>query len=274
MLFAFAVTPAMAQTVTFDAGTDNIPANGFAVVTRVALNSTNHSISGLTDTPDLTDANTANDVLGIPASTMPDLAEFFDNGGTILLKTRVLGADGSAPGSATAAVGAIKITEIMWGTDATLEAANAGTGDNSQWIELYNTTDAPISLASWILEFTVDYETELTAGVAEDTATTAVEGVQGTIDAVSNLGNPGFWEVKGQSGRTQSTNNADAKDLISMYRKLKQVNDTAHADHGKDDGNPHRAGTWVASVKPRRNLSGRRVGTPGDHPVMRIGNYC
>jgi len=212
--------------VTGTPSSGTIANNGYAVLVHPGATMADHGID--------------EDVKTISLPNMHHLGEFLDDGGTISLM-----------GSGNA--GSVKISEIMWGTDASLS-----TPKYSQWIELYNTTGTAIDVdfgtgGGWSVEFDYSYETGT-----------------GAIDRVSNLGNPGYWEVKGSSGRTLSTENADAKNLVSMYRKLKQLSNTAHADHGKDDGNPHRAGTWVVSPKPRRNLSGMRVGTPGEHPSVRI----
>ena len=208
-----------------------IPANGYAILVHPNATEADHGIDD-------------SKVALIALSNMPNLAEFFDDGGSIVIST-----------TGTAAAGAVKISEIMWGTDASLSTeADPSLARKSQWIELYNTTGTAIAFnSSWSVEFTADYVTPATA-----------------VDSVSNLGNPGYWDVKGSSGRTIATKEANAVSLVSMYRKLKQLSDTTHADYGKDDGIPHRAGTWVASAKPRRNLSGLRVGTPGAHPSVRI----
>ncbi len=182
----------------------------------------------------------------IPVSNMPDLYDFFLNGGTIIVK-----------GPAGAAVGDVKITEIMAAKDATL----GGRSKYSQWIEVYNTTNAAITfdMSRWMLEFRQGKASS--AGVSSSAA--------GRVDLVSNMGNPGFWAIPSKGGRSEATTAANAVDLVSMYRKLQQFNAdaTGHADHAKDDGDPERADTWVASVRPSRNLSGNRLGTPGTYPT-------
>ena len=210
-----------------------LPANGYAVLVHQGATTDDHGIDG--------------SKVALIERPMPNLDEFFDDGGTIVIST-----------TGTAAVGAVKISEIMWGTDASLATtADPSLARMSQWIELYNTTGSAIAFnTTWKVEFTDEYVTPALA-----------------IDSISNLGNPGYWDVKGSGGRTIATSGTNAqneKDLVSMYRKLKQLSDTAHADHGKDDGIPHRAGTWVVSSKPRRNLSGARVGTPGANPSVRV----
>ncbi len=192
------------------------------------------------------DTGIASGVNTIPVSNMPDLYEFFLNGGTIIVK-----------GPAGAAVGDLKITEIMAAKDATL----GGRSKYSQWIEVYNKTGANIIFdgSSWMLEFRQGKASS--AGVSSSAA--------GRVDLVSNMGNPGFWAIPSKGGRSEATTAANAVDLVSMYRKLKQFDtaNTGHADHAKDDGDPERSGTWVASGRPSRNLSGNRLGTPGTYPT-------
>ncbi len=193
------------------------------------------------------DTGIASGVKTISVSNMVDLQDFFLNGGTIIVK-----------GPAGAAVGDLKITEIMAAKDATL----GGRSKYSQWIEVYNKTGSAIIFdgSRWMLDFTQ-------GGVPEPAGVSS--SVAGRVDLVSNMGNPGFWAIPSKGGRSEATTAANAVDLVSMYRKLKQFDEdnTGHADHAKDDGDPERSGTWVASGRPSRNLSGNRLGTPGTYPV-------
>ena len=197
-----------------------VPAYGYAVVLHTGATAA--------------DAGIASRVQVINRN-LSDLYEFLRDGGTIDLI-----------GPTT---GGLKISEIMWGKDAHLGAD----AKNSQWIELYNTTNASIM-----------FDSNWSFGFVQGLSTATV------VDRVGNLGNPGYWQVPGKSGRTVASTEEAASELVSMYRKLKQLSDTAHADHGKDDGNPQRSGTWVASKRPSRNLAGERVGTPGAHPTAQI----
>ncbi len=210
-----------------------IPSKGFGVLV--------HSGAMASDTGIASGVNT------IPVSNMADLMDFFLNGGTIIVK-----------GPAGAAVGDLKITEIMAAKDATL----GGRSKYSQWIEVYNKTGSDIIFdgSRWMLDFRQGGVPE-PAGVSSSAA--------GRVDLVSNMGNPGFWAIPSKGGRSEATTAANAENLVSMYRKLKQFNtaNTGHADHAKDDGDPERSGTWVASGRPSRNLGGNRLGTPGTYPV-------
>ena len=106
---------------------------------------------------------------------MPDLWDFFHNEGTIMVR-----------GPAGSAVGALKITEVMAAKDATLGARSK----YCQWIEVYNRTGADIDFrdAGWMFDFRQGGVFPLPA-VA--TATDA-----GRVDLVSNMGNPGYWDIK------------------------------------------------------------------------------
>ena len=133
-----------------------------------------------------------------------DLYEFFRDGGTINLK-------GPADSK-------LRISEIMWGRDASLS-----TPKHSQWIELENygtDTDGAITFGSgWSLEFVQDVSTAT------------------AVDRVGNLGNPGYWQVPGNSGRTVATNTLSITALVSMNRKF--------------DKDAQRSEGWVASARPQ-----------------------
>ncbi len=219
-----------------------IPSKGFAVFVHVGATGTDTGISDAVKTI----AVTPNKVMSNRG--MPDLWDFFHNEGTIMVR-----------GPAGAAAGALKITEVMAAKDASLGAR----GMYCQWIEVYNRTGADIDFrdAGWMFDFRQGGVFPLPA-VA--TATDA-----GRVDLVSNMGNPGYWDIKSTGGRTEAASTVAAVPLVSMYRKLKQFDEdnTGHADHATDDGDPERSGTWVASVRPSRNLSGNRLGTPGTYPA-------
>ena len=178
--------------------------------------------------------------------TMPDLYVFFRDSGTIVLE-----------GPAGATAGSVKITEIMWGTDASLEDSKM-----SQWIEIQNTTAAEVtvnfgSAGGWKLTF---------KPTVYDPAPTAVTATAaGAVDYMSNLGNPGKWDItgNGSSGRTVATDTENVKSLVSMFRDL-----------GK---NAHTDDAWAASDTDRvsPNLSGARVGSPGSKRpdvIITVGN--
>ena len=184
------------------------------------------------------------------------LDEFFLNGGKILL---------IAPSAQSAK--SVVISEIMWGVDA---AASPTT--ESQWIELYNTTGGAVSLAGWKLEFLGPN------GVSSNTGT--------VVDTVSNLGITGYWQAKGQSGRSVASVEGGlskpAVDIISMYRDINYGDVTK--THDKTDSTENRKkqlaavpdGTkgdkWKASERPSINLAGYRIGTPGAKTYTRLSS--
>ncbi len=226
---------------------------------------------------------------GFPTVTIPaavgDLDLFFQNGGTI----RLLGPAGSE--------GQLVISEIMWGMD-----ASQTTATTSQWIELYNTTGADLTLAQeaattstdaapkfyrYTLQFipagdTVGatdhpnvYDSATGTTVLDRAAATNPETDTGYV-VVDEMGNdPGYWEVAGQSGRSvaDTTNGIPAKAIISMYRDI-NYEDIA-AEYAKDTiadniteivaskiKNGTRASGWKASERPSVNIPGLRIATP------------
>ena len=176
-----------------------------------------------------------------------DLEEFFLNGGKILLL---------APAAAEATAKDVVISEIMWGSD--------GDSMDSQWIELYNTTDEDIAVDGWTLEF-------LAPNGRSGAAATDVE-----VDIVTNLGPIGYWAPLGQAGRTTSTSEGGVRlpavDLISMYRNIDYAKiEKATPDlSGVPDGRV--AASWKASERPSVNLTGRRIGTPGAKHHVRLSS--
>ena len=187
----------------------------------------------------------ASSVTTIPVD-MGNLYEFFRDSGTLTLM-----------GPAGATAGSVKITEIMWGTDASLSNPMM-----SQWIEIQNTTAAAdattadaTAAAATAAEVTVNFgstggwslEFKPLEYAPSPTAVSAT--VAGAVDHLSNLGNPGRWNVPGASGRTAATDTENQVELFSMLRDL-----------GK---NAHKAGAWAESERPSINLDGARVGNPG-----------
>ena len=194
-----------------------------------------------------------------------DLSTFLRNGGTIELFHRDIAANTTAKkddngyqaASKAYAPGAVVISEIMWGRDAS-QGADAA---KSQWIELHNTTaeDIGIDKYEWLLAFV--------PGVGA--GTTATIGLT-LIDTVGNA-SP-YWAPIGSSGATAASKQVDVKNvagdeivataietfqvssLASMYRKI----DGATVESGTS------ADSWAASsAAGTRNLSGLRAGTPG-----------
>ena len=209
-----------------------------------------------------------------------NLETFFRNGGQIAL----LHADNAANTATNAdnkyaaesksfSAGDLVISEIMWGVDQHRSDKDDRPQD-SQWIELLNTTDATIHIDKneWTLAFY-----------------SSASGVP--IDAIDVVGNASpYWQVKGSSGATQgsrvvyitdkgnvyaagtavpsdekvvstTTENYPGGSLASMYRAIPK--DKKSALDGTLES------SWTASAPEGTvNLSGLRYGTPGsDNPT-------
>ena len=173
--------------------------------------------------------------------TMPNLYEFFRDSGTLVLK-----------GPAGASAGSVKITEIMWGTDASLSNPM-----NSQWIEIQNqtaaadATDAAKKAAEVTVNFGSGWELEFKSLEYDPSPAAPTADAAGAVDSLSNLGNPGKWDALslGSSGRTVATDTENQVELASMLRKL--------------DKNAHKAEGWEKAGRPSVNLAGARIGNPG-----------
>ena len=214
-------TPPTDVTATYDAATMTTTLTG-----TIGANSPTDSTSGFA-------------VVG--AAALRDLEEFFDIGGTIGLHDAD-SADGDDDNSRE-----VIISEILWGLDFGATAI----ADQKQWqfIELYNTTSAPIVLDSWTLKFTEGRPVP-----------------KKDVDQVSNRAGAGWVVDIGQSGRVTGTTAADATNLItpinvvSMYRNINYV----QVEKVKADGtaDPDRAGqlggTKNGNAKGEWKVSQRR----------------
>ena len=197
---------------------------------------------------------------------LPNLETFLANGGVI---------DVVSPH-------ALVISEVMWGTDASL-----GNPAHNQWIELYNAgaayttvvedaaTDA---LEATYLVFYRPNETPpaMTPAVPATATTAAVEaklpaGVSDRIGTITAAG--AYWSIagKGQNGRSgqgETTGDllavAPTHPIISMYRVTDATTGTLAVDG-------RAAASWSASGDAATGLGinfdvtkvGRRIGTPG-----------
>ena len=172
---------------------------------------------------------------------LPNLQNFLRDGGTIHL---------SGPAG-------LVISEIMWGTDASLSPHN-----HSQWIEIKNVSGAPLTAAPGTLKlhFIAPHET-LPAG------TVAID----SVGTVSPTGIPWNIFTRGQAGRTGTGEQAAGVttvvaqvDLVSMQRVF---SDTAQTM--PEAGNLQTS--WAASTGLALNFDreavGRRIGSPGTQPL-------
>ncbi len=172
---------------------------------------------------------------------------------------------------------ALVISEVMWGTDASL-----GNPAHNQWIELYNAGDAYTTVvedaATDALEATylVFYRPNETPTPAiPATATTPAVLPAGVSDRIGTITAAGaYWSLvsKGQNGRSGQGESKTTGDLlavaptqpiISMYRVMDAT--TGEPEDGRTAAN------WLASGDAATGLGinfdlakvGRRIGTPG-----------
>ena len=158
------------------------------------------------------------------------------------------------------------ISEILWGLDFGATAI----ADQKQWqfIELYNTTSAPIVLDGWTLKFTEGRPVP-----------------KKDVDQVSNRAGAGWIVDIGQSGRVTGTTAADADNLItpinviSMYRNINyaqvekvKADGTADPDRAGQLGgtkNGNAEGVWKVSVR-RDPATPAGAGISGDQAARWI----
>ena len=193
---------------------------------------------------------------------LPNLETFFTgNGGTLELVHH------AAADSTSKKAGPI-ITEIMWGTDLSIEAP--GEPKLSQWIEIFNAGADITDLSVYSLKIT-PYSGD-PSGFAADTK---------AVDTVGNLGD-GKWAVPGQSGRsvavaaTPTAAGLAAVPLISMRRdlgldangKFKAAVNSDGALTDVNDGTLE--GSWKVSTAPALDLGANRIGSPGSAHTTQI----
>ena len=232
-----------------------IPSDGYLVVADDEAGSAITNPGGAKDAPPVTRPPAAQKY-NLNAKALPNLETFLANGGVI---------DVVSPMSLT-------ISEIMWGSDASIEADNS----KSQWIELRNSGDGANTLdddaATAADEATrlifYGYGEAPAATLNADGTMTLPAGVKdrvGTIDAKGAV-----WSLagKGQSGRTGAGEEAlrlaatvPTQPIISMYRVA-----------GADDGTL--AASWMASSPPAVNFKldavGVRIASPGAAPIVTV----
>ena len=221
-----------------------IPKDGYLVVAKNATGSAVRPPGAASDTsPVLTARQPFGLTYNSIAGGLPNLETLLLNGGTI----DIVGA------------GSLIISEIMWGSDASIEAGSF----NSQYIEIRNTSGAEIKAAKETYKL-VFY----TAGATLPDASVAANNIQ---DRVGTVGANGYWSVagKGQSGRTgveEAPGDLAAvtptQPLISMQRVIDATGVAA-------DGTAPTS--WTASVPPGLNfdptVEGVRIGSPGRAPT-------
>ena len=179
--------------------------------------------------------------------SLVNLEQFLITGGTIDLVAPKAG---------------LVISEIMWGTDASLSAPV-----NSQYIEIRNTSGAEIKMG--------DKDHKLIFYPAGSTLPDMSVAANNIQDRVSTVGSHGYWSpiTKGQSGRTgvgEAPGDIIARTptlgLISMQRVADATSATGLAADGTDPM------SWGKSSPPGLNFDlakeGERIGSPGRAPTM------
>ena len=197
---------------------------------------------------------------------LPNLETFLANGGVI---------DVVSPH-------ALVISEVMWGTDASL-----GNPAHNQWIELYNAGAAYTTVvedaatdaleATYLVFYRPNETPPAITPAVPATATTAAVAAKlpaGVSDRISTITAAGaYWSLagKGQNGRSgqgESTGEllavAPTHPIISMYRVTDATTGTLAVDG-------RAAASWAASGDAATGLGinfdvtkvGRRIGTPG-----------
>ena len=272
-------TPLTGKTgFSFDLGSSGVAANSFVVLAK--------SPSGAGFAPgagnfDLTDGVPTNRTrIDIDDETWVDLKLFLvtREGGTIDLIKR------DEP------VKSLVISEVMWGNDAGLSDPT-----NSQWIELYNTTNAAIT-GVWELEFTAkdrgramltSDEAKVTTAASLGGKSTSAKPVVDKLSTWRDVGNYWEWRISdsaggshGQSGKStknSATSVGNQVELVSMQRKINY--DNVEKKH-KDDAVENRteqlkavpggvaSGNWEATPEHGAMLAFRK-GTPGAKPTIK-----
>lgn len=196
----------------------------------------------------------------VPDTSMPDLEAFFRFVGTLELLIKK-----SANTAANFVKGDIVISEIMWG----LDLAESG-NTVRQWIEIYNTTGRPLTIAEngdLALLFT-PFENQQRASVSLESTDYIV------LDTVSNLHRI-RWHLPGQNGYvsdpTTGAVTSPVNYVVSAYRKIDYNKVKTGADREEQlkavpDGSLQES--WaVTPALGSRNLIDGLVGTPGEEHV-------
>ena len=194
---------------------------------------------------------------------LPNLEVFLANGGTIDVMSTGL-----------------TVSEIMWGTDASL-----ATPSHNQWIELYNAgAEYKTKDAALIFYAPNDAVPAKTAAVAATATTAAVSAAlpTGVSDRIGTIDDAGaYWSIagKGQSGRTGEGETAGellavvpTQAVASMYRAMVPSTAVGAAAGAMMPAYGNTAAAWMQSTPPSVNFNpnaiGVRVGSPGTGRVI------
>ena len=222
-----------------------IPSDGYLVVADDEAGSAIVNPGAAKDAPPVT-RTPAGLKYNLHANALPNLFAFLSSGGVI---------DVVSPMDLT-------ITEIMWGTDASLVDDNT----KSQWIELHNSgTGANTGENDAATKLIFYGYGQAPALNADGTLPTGVKDRVGTIDSTGIV-----WSLagKGQNGRTGVGEEAGQLVAVAPKRALKSMYRLPSV--AGEDGTA--SSSWMQYNGPPRNFDitkvGIRHGTPGaDHIV-------
>ena len=215
----------------------HIPAGGYLVVADNKDGSSIHwSEADIKDAPKAHQRTPAELKYNTIALSIPNLETHLANGGAI----GIMGPH------------ALMVTEIMWGSDASLDDPG-----KSQWLELYNAGAGYQTQDGDNTTYLVFY------GPGEAPAT-GLHDLVGTVDDTA-----GYWSIagKGQSGRTAEkvAGQAAAQAVTSPIISMNRVMTAGVLAKGT------LASSWVQSVPPSSNFEANRlgvhIGSPGAMPV-------
>ncbi|MCY3722590.1 MAG: hypothetical protein OXG97_10250 [Candidatus Poribacteria bacterium] len=224
-----------------------IPAGGYLVLAEDKAGSSVHVPPGDIDkTPAPHERNASELIYNvIDDGDLPNLETFLANGGSI----GVMGPN------------ALMITEIMWGSDASLDDPG-----KSQWIELYNA-------GSEYKTQDGDNTTYLIFYGGGETPAAGLHDLAGTVDAVQ-----GHWSIagKGQSGASgkritvKDDKNIDVE-ATTQAPVISPIISMSRVMTGGTYAKGTLASSWVQSTSPSSNFEanapGVHIGSPGGTPV-------
>ena len=227
-----------------------IPAGGYLVVTEDKGGSYVHVPPGEIKDPPKAHERTPAELMYnvIDDGDLPNLETFLANGGTI-------GVMGPNP---------LIITEIMWGSDASL--VDPG---NSQWIELHNP-----GAGFQTKDDTEANKTYLVFYGAGEAPATGLHDLAGTVDATA-----GYWSIagKGQSGASggllERTVDAGGVEVVSTVQEpaVSPIISMSRVMTGGTYAKGTLGSSWVQSSPPSSNFEsnapGVHIGSPGAMPV-------
>ena len=221
-----------------------IPEDGYLVVAKDTGGSAVRSPGDAKKSPKATARQPFGLTYNLVSGGLPNLESFLLNGGTI---------DLVAPDAG------LVISEIMWGTDASLSDSF-----NSQYIEIRNTSGAEIKMGDGTHKLMF-----YGVGAAPDMSV-AANNIQ---DRVSTQGSYETWSLanRGQNGRTgvgEAPGDVVAITPTQALQSMQRIPDATSATGLAADGTD--PDSWGASEPPGLNFDpnkeGVRIGSPGRAP--------